>query len=156
MYKDNRIIILRSDKDTHFTGSLSENAGELEALTITATQFTNEFVIEQISIISNQNLEWDLFIWSSSIGPDTSDYDDDTYIEYQNFPKTTGKQIGGAGGFYYSASDIKIPYRDDDIDERANGSVHCTLVNRSSTSKNAGATGEVVVVMYIRPIYEGR
>jgi len=150
-----RKIVVRSDKDTHFSGALIQNAVEHEDIAIDERLHrTNEFVVEQIAIISDENLEWDVFFWSTSGNLDASDYDDDKFIEYQNFSSSSGKQIAAAGGFYYATSGLAIPYRDDGVDERSNSAIlHVSLVNRSAGAKTAGSAGEAVVICTLRPVY---
>jgi len=143
---------IRSDKDTHFSGALAQNAIELENLSFPADWGTvgiQECVIEGITIQADQNLEWDVFIWATDGHSDT-DLDLDKFIDFTNFATTDGKQIAGAGQYYYSSpSNLSIPYRDDD----KTSELHVGLVNKSATAKNAGATGEVVVEFHVRPVY---
>ena len=74
----------------------------------------------------------------------------DTFLDYFNFPTTSGKQLGGTAQFYYASvsNNVAIPYRDNDKTSK----LHISLVNRSATAKNAGATGEIVVKIAVRPI----
>lgn len=149
-----RIAIIRSDKDTHFSGALAQNAAEQEALAFPGNLRTNELIIEAVTVQSDQNLEWDLVLWKAVAGAN-ADLDLDNFVDYINFPATSGKQIAGAGQYYYaSAASLAIPYKDEGAADKAtNASVHCSLVNRSVTGKNAGATGEVVVTLFVRPVY---
>lgn len=144
-----RSYIVRSDKDTHFSGGLAQNAAELEALDLPGQWGSRcvEFVVENIVIIADQNLEWDLFFWKSG-DADDADLDLDAFVDYVNFPATSGKQVAGAGSFYYaSPSDLGIPVTVTD------NKLNVSLVNRSVTAKNAGATGEVVVIFTLRPVF---
>lgn len=142
----NRIQVIRSDKDTHFTGALAQNAREDESIALPAQWRTTECVVEGIAVISDQNLEWDVYLFSSSAFSN-SNMDLDMFADCTNFPSTSGKQIAGAGSYYYpSPSGIQLPYKS------ADSSIHIALVNRSATGKNAGATGEVVVLVYVRPV----
>lgn len=145
------IAYLDSDKDTHFSGALAQNAIEFENITFPSYWIgIKECIIEGISIQSDQNLEWDVMLFSKSSAEDT-DLDLDTFIDFFNFPSTSGKQIAGAGQYYYAfpANIMAIPYRDEDIKSQ----LHVGLVNRSATAKNAGATGEVKIRFALRPIY---
>ncbi len=144
------ITYIRSDKDLHFTGALTENSAEHEDLDFPSDwekTNINEILIQGITIQSDQNLEWDIFIWSKD-SKDDSDLDVDTFIDFMNFPATIGKQIAGTGQYYYSLSNLSIPYQDDGRQSK----LHCSIVNRSSTAKLAGATGEVVVVFAASPV----
>lgn len=147
------IVILRSDKDTHFTGGLAQDAMETESINFPSdwrTAGINSCIIEGISIQSDQNLDWDVVIFSGSEF-DNTDLDLDKAIDYTSFANTVGKQVGGAGQYYYplASSPFKIPY----VDEDRSGKLHVGLVNRSATAKNAGATGEVVITFILRPVW---
>ena|SRR3990172_4851703 len=144
-----RARIVRSDKDSHFSGALAQNAAELESLDLPGQWGSrcSEFVVENIVIIADQALEWDLFLWGSD-GADDADLDLDTFVDYVNFPAASGKQVAGAGSYYYaSPSDLGIPVT------VTNNKLNLSLVNRSVTAKNAGATGEVVVICTLRPVF---
>jgi len=151
------LYYIRSDKDTHFSGALAQNAGELESLSFPAelnAMNVRELVIESITIIFEQAaLEWDVYLWSKAAATTASNVDTDNFLAYVNFASTGGKQIAGTGSFYYSAFDLNLPYKDQDVNAITAGSkLHVTLVNRSATAKNAGATGEVVVLFGVRPV----
>jgi hypothetical protein len=142
-----------SDKDSHFTGGLAQNAGEAESINFPADWRTigvNQCVIESITIQSDQNLEWDIYLWSGAEA-DNTDLDTDTFIDYFNYATTTGKQIAGANQYYYASpsNNLNIAYKDDDN----SGKLHVTLVNRSATAKNAGGTGEVKLQFIVRPVF---
>lgn len=142
-----------TDKDTHFTGALAQNAIEVESIDFPADWSlleSHEIVIESIVVQSDQNLEWDIYLWSTSDYNETN-LDADRFIDSFNFPTTAGKRIAGAGQYYYSApsNNIMVPYKDEDRTSK----LHIGLVNRSATAKNAGATGEIVVKIAARPVY---
>jgi len=147
------VYYIDSDKDTHFTGALAQHAIESESLNF-PDLFPNagiqDVIIEGINIQSDQNLEWDVFVWSTS-GYNNSDVDLAAMIDYWNFPTTSGKQIAGANQYYYPlpANRISVPYRDANNTSK----LHVSLVNRSATGKNAGATGEVKVRFIVRPVF---
>lgn len=144
------LAYIDSDKDTHFTGAIAQNAMELEAIDLPAdwqTAKIREIVIEGISIQADQNLEWDVFIFSKSTAED-ADIDLDAFVDYTNYPTTSGKQIAGAGQFYYATADMEIPYVNLDHESK----IIIGLVNRSATGKNAGATGEVKIRVAARPV----
>lgn len=130
-------IIVKSDKDLHFTGALIQNAREDESLVIRQGE-VNRGQIESISIIADQNLAFDVFIFEDQNFSNT-DMDVDSFVDYEPFTVASGVQIAGAGSFYYGTSGLDIPYTAGD------GRIHVSLVNRSATTKTAGAAGEVVV-----------
>ncbi len=138
---------------THFTGALAENAIELESLDFPddwQKVEINECIVESVTVQSKQNLEWDVWIYSSSGGPDT-DLDVDSFVDGFNFPKTEGKQIDGANQYAYPAPSnrIAVPFRNED--NRAK--IHVGLINRSAAAKYAGVTGEIKVRLMLRGIY---
>ena len=150
---ENALQYVISDKETHFSGALAQNVVEIESIdfpTDWGIVGINETIIEGVSIQSDQNLEWDVFIFATSDTTDT-DLDLDTFTDFFNFATTSGKQIAGTNQFYYSspANFMAIPYRDSDNSSK----LHVALVNRSATSKNAGATGEITIKFAVRPVW---
>ena len=151
--KKGSIEFIDSDKDTHFTGALGQNAMEIESIgfpTSWQNLQINEVEIEGISVQSDQNLEWDIFIFSKA-GADDTNLDDDTFVHHLNFSQTSGKQIAGANQYYYPCPVglMAIPYKDIDNTRK----IHIGLINRSVTSKTAGATGEIKIRLSLRPIF---
>lgn len=146
------IVYIRSDKDTHFTGALVQNAKEDESISFPGEISeigVRELLITGASIQSDQNLEWDIFLWRNN-NFDNTDLDIDGFVDFINFTAASGKQIAGAGQFYYpSSSNMAIPYR---VDYPSLSQIHCSLVNRSAAAKNAGATGEIAVEFMVRPV----
>ena len=91
-----------------------------------------------------------IYIWRNS-NYDETVLDNSEFIDYFNFANASGKQIAGAGPFYYASpsNDLDIPY----IDLDRTSKLHISLVNRHATAKNAGATGEVVIKIDYRPVW---
>lgn len=142
-------IIVKSDKDTHFSGSLATDAGEAES--ITGEMKTSSGMIESVSLQSDQNLAWDLYFFATDGHTDT-DLDLDQNIGVVSFVAADGDQIAGSGQYYYSTSSSSQTFRPFPyVDEDNTNEMHTVLVNRDSTSKNAGATGEVVIKVGFRP-----
>jgi len=137
------LVLIRTDKDTHFTGSIAQNAHETESLTLPDDY--NELFIENISIQSDQNLEWDVMLWSSDKF-NNADLDLDAFVALINFPTTAQKQIAGANQYYVDDNNLSICYPVADDNK-----LHISLCNRSATAKNAGATGEVIIKLFVRP-----
>jgi len=135
------VVIVRSLKGTHFTGSLAQHAMETENFTGLGI---DDGVITSIIVQSDQNLAWDLYIWGTD-GFDDTDLDADKLFGFVTFATTDGLRIAGANQYYYTKHDLYIPFIDLDHSEE----LHVGLVNRSATAKNAGATGEVVVEFVI-------
>ena len=153
-----RPIIIRSDKDTHFTEGLSSNQFENEDITGLAGV---SGVIENIIILADQQLSFEVNFYQSDTFEDDSDYDNDGYLGGITFAAADGKQQNATGAYKYSAQKSSqsfqpITYVDKDAADVAdsaavNGELHVTLVNRDSTSKSAGAAGEVVIIFVVRP-----
>ena len=141
---------------TNFTGSIAQNSMHaIVSMDYPQAWGLNELydmVIEAITLQSDQNLDWEVWLWSSSGANDTT-LDDDAFVDQFNFPAPTGVRIAGAGQYYYNCpvNNRRVPYRDADNSSR----VHIGLVNRSATAKLAGATGEVKIRLAVRPIWGG-
>ena len=146
------IRYLDSDKDVHFTGALIQNAIEVESLDFPSewgTAGINECIIEGISIQSDQNLEWDVYLFSTNGHTDT-DLDLDSFIDSFNWATTTADRIAGANQYYYPSPDnnMKVAY----YDLSRKNQLHVALVNRSAGAKTAGAAGEIKIRFTIRPV----
>jgi len=142
-----------SVETSHFTGALIEDAIELESLDFPSDWGViglGECVIESATIQSKQNLDWDLWIFSSSSGNATT-LSDDGFVDGFHFPREAGFRIAGANQYYYSSpsNHLAVPYFDEDRSSR----VHIALINRSAVAKLAGVTGEVRVRLMVRPTY---
>ena len=129
--------IIQSDKDSDFTGALAQNAGADANLT---GLLANDVMIRDVVVLSDQQLAWEIQLYSADTF-DNADADLDTYLGSIRFAESDGLQVADTGLFKYDVHGLALRYRDDD----GSNELHIKLVNRSSTSKNAGATGEVVV-----------
>ena len=141
---------VKSDKDTHFAGGLAQNAGEDESLTMPGAlagingDCKNQ--LKSLTIISDQNLDWEIMVWSSATHG-VADLDTNQFIGRWTFAATDAVQVAGTGSYYYYIDGLDVSYADADY----SGKLHLTLINRSATAKNAGATGEVVVKARLAP-----
>jgi len=136
------LAILRSDKDVDWIGAMAQNAGANANL---AGLPGNDGIIESIAILSDQQLAWEVQLYSSDAF-DNADLDLDTYLGSVRFAEGDGFQVAGAGAFRYDIHHLGIPYMDVD----GTREIHAKLVNRSATGKNAGAAGEIVVKFSFR------
>ena len=136
------VSFIRTAKGTHFTTEITQNNMETENITGLET---NRLIIEAVTIQSDQNLQWELFLWGKDT-LDETDHDADYFQCRIKFATTDGAQIGAANQYYYYKGDLKLVYMDLDKSQE----LHVALVNRSATAKNAGATGEVVVEFQVR------
>ncbi len=146
------IEAINSDKDTHFTGALAQNAIENENIAFPSdfsTAQIQKLLINKISLQSDQALNWDLILWSDDGFADTSDMDSDAHIIKGEFLASNSYQIAGANQYYYDYEPVNpIPY----IDQDNSGELHVGLINRSITAKIAGATGEVKIRFMVEPV----
>lgn len=136
--QDDEVSIVTTDKDSHFTGALAQNAKEDESIVVDLKD--DRCVIVSIALQSDENLAWDVFFWKTSEF-DNTNLDDDDFIGYVSFAAADGVRIGGAGQYYYSKDSLAIPY----VDEGDASKLHVSLVCRSAAGKTAGAAGEVVI-----------
>jgi len=134
-------VMVKSDKDLHFTTELITNAIEKEAFTGLGI---DHGVIRSIVIESIQNLDWDLYFWENSTNNST-DLDLDKAIGWVALPNTIGFQIGATGQYYYVKHDLYIPIRN----LAHNETLYVGLVNRNGTQKEADASGYITVMAMI-------
>lgn len=141
-----------TDKDTHFTGAIAQNAVEEENIGMPANWATLQIqkaIISNITIASDQNLDWEVQFFSNDTQSDT-DADVDSAITSFRFSASDGKQVGDAGLWRYDANPAHKEFEYEDRDRTSEW--HIALANRSVTTKAAGATGEVVVRFRATPI----
>ena len=157
-----RHLIIRSDKDSHFVDSLAQHAGEEENIahpSYAGFPTTQNVVIpenikkaylyiRELRVWSDQNLSWEIQFYSTDGFEDTN-ADLDTFLGSFTFAETDGLQSAGTGLYRYSQTKLELFYFDAD----ATGEIHVKLINRSSTSKNAGGTGEVVIEIAAEPVH---
>lgn len=134
---------IRSDKDTHFTLGLVQNAKEDEAL---AGLASNKIRVKRLKAQSDQNLDWQYYFWKT-ITTDDTDLDIDSFCGRVTLDSAQGEQIAGANQYYYDNGRTDLPY------ECLDGTfvLDISLVNRSAVAKIAGATGENIVEVEYEP-----
>lgn len=149
------LILVESVVATHFTTALAQNAMEIESLTSPDTRDTDEFIIEAVSIIVDAFAADTAFnVVFFDTPTQTAIVDNDPFIEFVNFSGVSGITIGAGGGGtqrYHSTSGFAIPYKD----TLGGGQIHVGIVNRTATGKPAGATGELKLKLWVRPVYFG-
>lgn len=136
---------VRSDKDSHFTGAIAQNAGEDESLTLPAClagiNGNARGLVRSLTLVADQNLDWEVQFWRSGTHG-AADIDTDKWIGGVVFTASSdAKQLAGSGSYLYYKGNLDIPY----IDLDNSGKLHVTLTNRSAGAKGAGAVGEVIV-----------
>lgn len=135
---EERIYWLTSDKDTHFTGAIAQNAKEDENLTGLQA---NKIVVTDVLIEADENLQFYLLFWSKDTFEDT-DLDTDVLLGFVDLDvPANGFRIGGANQYYLNVTDLDLHYEDED----ATNEFHVSLLCRSAAGKTAGAAGEVKV-----------
>jgi len=134
---------IRSDKDVNFTLALITNAKEDENLTGLSS---NKGVIRRIKVQSDQNLDWDIFLWKTDTTDDV-DLDIDSFCGRYKFSVIQGEQIAGANQYYYDSGPMELEYEDLD----GTFELHVSVVNRNAVAKIAGAAGELIVDVEYEP-----
>lgn len=150
MAQGGNLIPILTDKDLHFTGALATDAEERENIVLPAAISAGLHCrsrLRAIALISDQNLNWEIFLWGRDTFGDPADFDLNSFIGRWRFDQGDGVQIAGAGPFYYYVDGLDVPY--EDLDN--SGELHISLVNRHATAKNAGATGEIVLKLVFDP-----
>lgn len=139
-----KIYTIRSDKDTHFTLAIAQNAKEDESLT---GLIGNKIRITGVALQSDQNLDYRVIFWKTD-GFDNTDLNTDKFCgEVQFDIPTFGYQIAGSNQFYLDVRGLAIDYEDEDDTHE----IHVSLMNLSATSKNSGGAGEVTLDIYYEP-----
>lgn len=153
-----RLYIIDTDPAVDFIAGLAQNAEDLIHLTPDMAIGASpdcRFRLVGCSIISDQNLAWELNFWSREAGSGAATVALDSFLGRWTFAAGDGVRIAGAGSYRYFIFGLDIPYIDEDPrsdrDPPYNGRIHLSLVNRSAASKNAGPTGEVKVRLYVDP-----
>jgi len=151
MLASGTVLHVRSDKDTHFVGSLATNAGESANIVLPAGvggDGRGRCRMRAMTIVSDQNLAWEILLFAK----DTfltlaADLDLVPFVARWSFTAADAIQVAGTGPYLYYIDGNDQHY--EDMDDT--GELHAVLVNRSVTAKNAGATGEVVVDFSLEP-----
>lgn len=133
-------VKLRSDKDSHFTTEIAQNAKEDENLTFPVHNTRAVCVIRDILILSKEQLAWTVQFYTKDTFS-TTDADTDAFAGQHIFANTDGLQVAGAGLYRYFIANLEIPYEDNDNTRE----VHVRLVNRSAGAKTAGTNGEMTI-----------
>lgn len=127
-----------TDKDTHFTGALTQGNKEDENIT---GLFGNKITINSIAIMAKQRLDFYLYFWNQDDFSNTDlDLDDFSGIIHCDLI-THARRVGGANQYYLSLEDLGLDYEDEDLSKE----LHVSLYNASATAKIAGANGQVAV-----------
>lgn len=140
--------LVRSKSTTQYTDAIATGISENENLPLPSPMQAvgNPLRITALSIISVENLAWELWLFGSSAFQN-ADFALDEFLGMWAFAAADAKRInsGVYTQYYYYIDGLNIPY----VDRSASGSVvpslHTALVNRSVAAKTAGANGAIVV-----------
>lgn len=135
---------VRSDKDTSYTTQILPS-GSMDLESFSSLPGNDDVqpiavTINRLSILSDENLPWDVMLFRNATSQPNADADLDSMVHFVSFADTDAVQIEGTGLYRYSVSDLNLKYKPDDR------TFHVGLINRSlASSKTAGANGEVVI-----------
>jgi len=135
---------VRSDKDNAYTTQILPS-GSMDLESFSSLPSTDNLqpvavTINRLSILSDENLPWDVMLFRNAVSQPNADADVDAMVHFVSFADTDAVQIEGTGLYRYSVSDLNLKYKPDDR------TFHVGLINRSLiSSKTAGANGEVVI-----------
>jgi hypothetical protein len=153
-----RILHVRTDKDTNFTGTLAQNVGLQETLTPgtngypTALKANMRAILRSMVILSKENLAWEVWLFGSSTFAST---DADTEYFLGRWTFVAGDGIRATVGvttdtyYHYYIDGLQISMRNKPLD--VTGNIYMRLVNRSAAGKSAGAAGEIVIDLGVEP-----
>lgn len=130
------VINVRSNKDTHFTTAIAQNAEEREDLTLPAAigaGLDSHSRLRTIRITSLDSRSWEIWLWKKKTYSDP-DLNQDSFCGVWSFSAGDGKQVAGAGFYYYYIDGLDVCYND----ESSLGQLHCALLNRSAAAKTVG------------------
>lgn len=144
--KSEKISIIATDKDTHFTGLISQYDHEEVNLTGLTD---NRVFVRGVNIQADQNLKFRLIFWTkdtfANADLDEDAYIDDVILDMSDIDNTF--RINNVGQYYLNVSDLNILYEDKD----ATNELHLSLQNLSAVNKAAGSTGEVQIDIKYAP-----
>ena len=108
---------------------------------------SNKITIKKITIQADQPLDFVVLLFGKDTF-DTVDLDTDSFLASEELDlPTDGIRIGGAGQYYLDMFGLDLDY----VDADGTNELHVALLNKSATSKNAGATGEVKITFTYIP-----
>jgi hypothetical protein len=159
--QSNKVILVRTLAASQFRGALAQHA--IATLDLDPVQGGGsalgphaECHIEAISILSAQNLAWEIYLYRRSTFNQAAI--DDNYLAGRHvFAATDGLQIAATGPFLYYTSNVNIPYWDEEPRNSTvpQGRIHLGLVNRSVTGKSADDAGAISIRLICSPGFGG-
>lgn len=128
---------------SHFISGLAQHAFQSENL---SGLVANAGTIESITIVSEQNLAWEVSFFGNDKFVDP-EVDDNRFLGKKAFATTDAQQYNASGVWHYASHNLGINYADQDGSKE----IHAVLANRSATAKNAGLSGEITMGIAFRP-----
>ena len=139
----NVFYTIRSDKDNHFTLSVTNGNSENENL---AGLASNKIKIKRVKCIYDGTaFAFDITFWQKDTFQN-ADLDLDTWAGMVEFLATDGKQInsGSYAQYYYDSGELDITYEDLD----GTYELHTALVCRDATNPKVAGANFVLIVDY--------
>jgi hypothetical protein len=133
--------VVRSLEATHYREALAQHAMEVETFEETHGVRSQPGNIRRITILSDQNLDWDIMLFRSRPEAVLTDLDALEPCGIVNFTVADGVRIAGAGPYIYVKDDINIRY----AAKLGRAEMYVGLINRNAAAKSAGDAGSVVV-----------
>lgn len=147
--KAERLMLISSNVNTHFTEAIALNAIEYEDIDGLITSKIN---IRGIYIQCKEAMLYTLWLWKDS-GHANADLNVDSNKDMINLDVgTSGKRIAGAGQWYLPLTGLTVSYEDTESPSAAGAySLHCGLMVSSGAGKSAGVPGEVQIDISYSP-----
>lgn len=157
--------LVTTDPATDFIAAQATNVLS-DTVDLPLPQKTPYWFIRGIQITSVQALAWELWFFSRAAnfqGTMTTAYFLSAYqfaVPVVGPPATIGWPVAYAGTspdddlVRYTVSNLLLPYVDLDFPSATDGAtplLHCRLVNRSSTTKQADTLGAIQVTFFVSP-----
>lgn len=141
-------VLIKSDKDTHFTTAIAVNAKEDENLTGLQS---NKILITNVAIEAKEPKHYVLWFWTRNTF-NNADLDADAFKGLVELDlSVNGRQVGGANQYYWDEKLGRgngLEYEDMDGSKE----LHVSLQNLGVGAKTAGVNGEVVVKISYLPL----
>ena len=140
--------LVRSNPVTQYTEAITTGLSENEDLQLPTTMqaVANPLRVTAMSIISVQNLSWELWLFGSSAFQN-ADFAVDQFLGMWGFNAADARRVnsGSYAQYYYYIDGLNIPYVDRSASATILPALHTMLVNRSVASKITGALGAITV-----------
>jgi len=143
---------IATDKDTDFEATLAENAILSESIDMPTDWQTADIqkcIISEMSVQSDENLDWELLFWANGDYNNT-DLDLSKVITRISLAATTADQIAGSNQYIY---DNPLAQSIEYVDEDNTSKIHISLINRSASAKSADPNGSIVIRIGCTPYF---